>query len=485
MYFQLAALPLLTLFASARPLPGAQLRARHGSSQLSFREPPTDKKVIVQMFQWSWDSIAAECTAFLGPAGYGFVQTSPPQEHVTGPEWFTDYQPVSYQLISKRGNREQFQNMISTCNAAGVNIIADTVLNHMAGSDNGTGVAGSSFTHFDYPGIYQDGDFHHCGLQPNDDIVDFSNTLEVQTCELVNLADLATNASNVQATLAAYTKDLLSLGVSGFRLDAAKHIPPEDIAAIISQTGGTPYITQEVTGGIGGPQPSDYVQNGDVQEFGYTHELQNAFTNGTISGLQDLESKGFIAGSSANVFVANHDTERNGDSLNSKSPSNTYITATIFSLAHPFGTPTILSSYEFTDINAGAPNAGAGTCSETGGADGWICQHRFIAVSGMVGFRNTVGTAELSNFVSPQGDQIAFGRGTAGFVAINNADTEWAGTFTTSLADGSYCDVIVGKSDGTSCSSTAFTVSGGTFTGTVAPRSAIAIHTGAQGTASA
>ncbi len=30
--------------------------------------------VIVQMFEWTWDSVANECTNFLGPAGYGFVQ---------------------------------------------------------------------------------------------------------------------------------------------------------------------------------------------------------------------------------------------------------------------------------------------------------------------------------------------------------------------------------------------------------------------------
>ena len=26
------------------------------------------------MFEWNWDSVAAECTSFLGPAGYGYVQ---------------------------------------------------------------------------------------------------------------------------------------------------------------------------------------------------------------------------------------------------------------------------------------------------------------------------------------------------------------------------------------------------------------------------
>jgi hypothetical protein len=32
------------------------------------------KTVIVQMFEWTWDSIATECTNFLGTAGYGYVQ---------------------------------------------------------------------------------------------------------------------------------------------------------------------------------------------------------------------------------------------------------------------------------------------------------------------------------------------------------------------------------------------------------------------------
>jgi hypothetical protein len=59
----------------------------------------------------------------------------------------------------------------------------------MAGIDSGTGTAGSSFTHYNYPGIYQTQDFHHCGLEPGDDIVNFDNRLEVQTCELVNLAE--------------------------------------------------------------------------------------------------------------------------------------------------------------------------------------------------------------------------------------------------------------------------------------------------------
>ncbi|KAJ7443711.1 glycoside hydrolase [Mycena latifolia] len=485
MFLYLAVLLLHLLqwsWATARDLNSSAAAA------LPPRAPAGTKSVIIQMFEWTWDSIATECTEFIGPAGYGFVQVSPPQEHITGSQWWTDYQPVSYILTSKRGNEAQFQNMINACHAAGVKVIADTIFNHMAGIDSGTGTAGSTFTHYVYPGIYEDQDFHHCGLEPNDEIVNYDNRLEVQTCQLDNLADLGTDTEYVEETLAAYANHLLSLGVDGFRLDAVKHIAATDIANILSRLTTTPtYITQEVIWGAGEPiQPSEYVGNGGYSfcRFRYTIALQNAFSGSGISSLEDLDNQGWVAGSQANVFVANHDTERNGDSLNINSPSNTYITATIFSLAHPYGTPTVLSSYTFATTDDGAPNGGAGTCSSTGGADGWLCQHRYIAITGMVGFRNEVGAAAMTNWVSPQAQQIAFGRGTAGFVAINNADSAWSTNFATSLPDGAYCDVISGTSATGACTGTGFTVSGGLFSVTVPARSAVAIHIGAMGSGS-
>ncbi|KAI0795076.1 glycoside hydrolase [Abortiporus biennis] len=452
-------------------------------NELASRAPGSAKSVIIQMFEWTWDSVAAECTNFIGPAGYGFVQVSPPQEHVQGDQWWTDYQPVSYILTSKRGDRTQFTNMINTCHAAGVGVIVDTIFNHMTGSDSGTGVAGSSFTHYNYPGIYQNQDFHHCGLEPGDDIVNYDNRVEVQTCELENLADLATETEYVRGRLAAYANDLLSLGADGLRLDAAKHIAATDLANITSRFSKKPYLTQEVIYGAGEPiTPNEYTGIGDVQEFRYTTALKNAFLGGGISSLENLDNQGWVPGSQANVFVTNHDTERNGNSLNDNSPSNTYTTALIFSLAHPYGTPTILSSYSgFTNTDAGAPNGGTGTCSGNGGTNGWLCQHRWVAIVGMVGFHNNVGTSAITNWVSPQSEQIAFGRGSLGFVAINNVDSIWTATFTTSLPDGSYCDVISGSASSGSCTGLSFTVSSGTFSASVPARSAIAIHTGATG----
>ncbi len=53
---------------------------------------------------------------------------------------------------------------------------------------------------------------------------------------------------------------------------------------------------------------------------------------------------------------------KNGGSMNWNSPSNTYINAMVFSLAHPYGTPSILSSYSgFTNTDQGSPNNGTGS----------------------------------------------------------------------------------------------------------------------------
>ncbi|CAE6443360.1 unnamed protein product [Rhizoctonia solani] len=433
------------------------------------------------MFGWSWDSIAVECTDFIGPAGYGFVQVSPPSEHTIGSSWWTDYQPVSYILTSKRGDRRQFENMVAICKNAGVGIIADAVINHMSALNNGTGVAGSNFTHYNYPGIYEENDFHHCGNPPGDDISDYNNRTQVQTCELLNLADLATDTERVRSRLAEYLNDLISLGVVGLRIDAAKHIAAGDIFDILSRIKSNVYITQEVIFGTGEPiLPSEYVENGDVQEFRYASALRNAFQADGIAKLQDVRQSAWIDSKGANVFVANHDTERNEQTLSYRSGS-IYTLAHIFMLAYPYGTPTILSSYTFSDYDIGAPINGTGACAGSKGANGWLCQHRWAAIQGMVKFRNGV-TGTVNNWVVGTDQQVAFGRGKTGFIVINNADSIWTRSFRTRLPDNSYCDMVSGTSaEGKKCTGASYKVSGGTLTATLPPRSALALFTGALG----
>jgi len=158
-----------------------------------------------------------------------------------------------------------------------------------------------------------------------------------------------------------------------------------------------------------------------------------------------------------------------------------YTLAHVWILAHPWGTPTVLSSYQFSGSDQGAPNGNSGTCSGNAGTNGWNCQHRWTAISGMVGFRNAVQTNAMTNWVSPTSQRVAFGRGNAGFVAINNSDQDWNSSFQTSLPAGNYCNVIDGVKSGGGCSGSTVTVdSSGKFTFNVAKRNAVAIHTNAK-----
>lgn len=56
---------------------------------------------------------------------------------------------------------------VDACHAVGVNVMVDILFNHMAGIDSGSGVAGSSFSHYNYPGIYDSSNFHYCGTTNN------------------------------------------------------------------------------------------------------------------------------------------------------------------------------------------------------------------------------------------------------------------------------------------------------------------------------
>ncbi len=450
--------------------------------------------VGVQLFQWTWPAVARECTDVLGPAGYDYVLTSPAQEHILGEPWWTAYQPVSYQVESRLGSRAEFAAMITTCAEAGVGVVADAVVNHMTGQDgSGIGWVGSAFEHYDYPGSYADadGDFHHCGLTGSDDIENYQDREQVQRCELVNLADLATETDHVRATIGAYLADLLSLGVAGFRIDAAKHIPAEDVTAITDALPDGTVVWSEVIRGAGEPvQPEEYTAAGQVFEFGFATQLDTAMTTNRGGQFEDLASgAGLLGTTEAVTFVDNHDTERNGTTLSYRADER-YALANVFLLAVPYGLPVVYSGYAFSsldgrDTGPAQDDGGAvldARCSEAAGPDadvrnqGWLCQHRWPQIVPMVAFRSAVAGTELVDWWD-EGSALAFGRGDRGFVVINLDADAVKGTWQTSLAAGDYCDVQTGALVDGACSGAVVTVEeGGTFTASVPAGSSLAIH---------
>lgn len=461
---------VLTPVAGAAPAPAA---------------PSGAKDVIANLFEWNWNSVARECKEFLGPRGYGYVQVSPPQEHVRGQQWWVAYQPVSYRIESRKGTRAQFKAMVDACHSAGVKVIVDAVINHMSGQDaGGVGWAGSPYSHYDYPGIYQYHDFHHCGRNGNDDIVNYRDRYEVQNCELVNLADLATGTEYVRSRIAGYLNDLLSLGVDGFRLDASKHMPAVDIAAILSRLSRPAYIVQEVIYGPGEPiRPEEYVGNGDVHEFRYGKDLSRVFRRERLAYLRNFgEPWGHLPSDRAAVFIDNHDTQRDDPDVLTYRDNAIYSLANAFMLAWPYGSPTVMSSYDFSSRDQGPPSDSSGRTRDTTCYSGWRCEHRWQTIVNMVGFHNAVRGTGVVHWYDNGNNHIAFGRGDKGYITINNEGHAITGRwYQTNLPAGRYCDVIHGDYVGGRCTGPVITVdSSGWFAADIPPRDAVAIHVGAR-----
>jgi alpha-amylase len=439
---------------------------------------------FVHLFEWKWDDIAQECETVLAPQGYGGVQVSPPNEHAViaaaNFPWWQRYQPVSYQIVSRSGDRTQFKAMLDRCHAVGVKVYADAVINHMAAIGQGVGSAGTPFTRYHYPELYRPEDFHTC----RHGIGDYNNHEEVTNCELVGLPDLNTSSPSVQRKIAAYLTDLLSLGVDGFRIDAAKHIQTDDLATILRSVryGSAPLIYQEVIDpGTEAVRKSEYYQNGHVIEFEYGKIIGEAFSDNRqgLAQLEDLaNSPRLMPSEKAIVFIDNHDKQRGhggGGNYLTYKDGKLYDLANIFMLAYPYGIPQIMSSYDFSNSDQGPPADEQGRTLDVDCAQAWVCEHRRGAIAAMVQFHNQVADAPLANWWSDGKNQIAFGRGDSGFVVINRDETALTQTFQTGLSPGFYCNVMSEE-----CTSEVQVNRQGKARITVEGMGAIAIHKGSK-----
>jgi alpha-amylase len=407
--------------------------------------------VGVQLFMWNWNSVAKECTTHLGPAGYDWVLVMPPQEHIDGAQWWVHYQPVSYKIESRLGTRIEFESMVKACNDAGVKVIADAVINHMMGSATADGWTGGEFTKYTHPGLYAPEDFHSA----KQGISDWNDIDQVQNNELVGLSDLATEKPNVRQSIATYLNDLLSLGVYGFRIDAARHIPAADLVAIKALLPANTYFLQEVASKLT-PDIADYYPTGDVWEFDWVSLMNTSFIEaGAAQYLpSQIEDSSLQPSQSVVTMVTNHDTERNGSAITSDDAAKQQL-AFIYTLASRYGKPMIYSGYSFSDYdaapklsssrkvaNASCPSGSAAPKSSYKNSQ-FTCQHRWKAVESMIAWRDYVGSAKETGVKGGKG-VLSFGRGDLGHLVINSNTKTSAVKIKTQLAAGKYCDLLTG-----------------------------------------
>jgi alpha-amylase len=416
--------------------------------------------------------------------GFTAVQVSPPMEHIQGDQWWTRYQPVSYNLTSRSGDEDGFADMTKRCANAGVEIYADGVVNHMAAAVSTTayGTGGTAYgPGRKYEPYNWDPEMmHHLDGNSNSNcaVTDYTDLTNVQECDLVGLVDLNTEEDAVRQTIGGYITKLRDLGATGVRIDAAKHINTDSLGAFLGYAPSDMFVFQEVIYGDGeASQPEMYIQNGDVTEFRYGTNIYNQFNSGASEQMQYLENFGeawgMIASESAVTFTDNHDTQRSSSNVLTYKDGQYYNAANYFMLAHPYGYPKVMSSYYFTDTDAGPPSTPVHDGSHVNCDDGstWVCEHRRTGIANMVAFRASAAGEESTEwqFDDSNGNRLSFGRGAKGFFALNmDPNSEWSNTFSTSVPDGTYTNAI----DGT----TEITVSGGQVSLTVPALDAVAFH---------
>ena len=248
------------------------------------------KGAIVELFGWPDDDIAKECKN-IAEAGYLGVKVFPHHEQIMSYQpyedemnpWYFMYQPASYRLQGRMGTRDQLRNMINTCRSYGLRVYADAVVNHMSGNGNdlsdhrnpGSGCVkwgnkttsaptdlgvpyytpaytyktnpwtGRGENVLEYPSVpYGPTDFH-CDKALNA----WTDPNNLNTGWLVGLSDLDTSKEYVRQRICDYFVDMMSIGFTGFRIDAAKHIHPTDLAAIFGK----------FKKAMGGAIPSDFM----------------------------------------------------------------------------------------------------------------------------------------------------------------------------------------------------------------------------------
>ena len=265
-------------------------------------------------------------------------------------------------------------------------------------------------------------------------------------------------------------------------MDAAKHINQADMANIESrlndtQWGGRPYVLQEIAlGGSGNLAPSAFEANGSVIGFDYANTVKSGFES-NIAGLRNLANSGLEPSDKNGAMITNHDTERNGSTLNYKSGS-TYTLAHEFMLAYGYGAPTVYSGFAFNGSDDSPPASSDGMVTGTDCATTWICTDRTRGIANMVGWHNAATGEAVANWWDGGNNAIAFSRGDTAWIAINNSGSAVSQTFTTGLAAGTYCDIIHGDpADSGSCTGPTVTVdSAGQAAVTVADHDSVALY---------
>jgi alpha-amylase len=391
--------------------------------------PAAQADAILHAFNWRYADVQARADQ-IRDAGYRIVLVSPAYKS-EGSAWWARYQPQDFRLIhNPLGDTDAFRNMVNALQQRGIRVYADIVMNHMANeafkrSDlnyPGSAVLSTyaSNTAY-YNGIRLFGDLRYNVLSGNDFgparcIVDYNNVWEVQNYRLcggggdAGLPDLVGN-SWVVAQQQQYLQALKNLGVKGFRIDAAKHMPASFINAVLTPTikSGMHVFGEVITGGGAGNGEYDrflapYLRDTDhaAYDFPLHNQLRSAFGfGGRMSQLVDPLAFGqALQPSRAITFTITHDIPNNAGFRGLMMDPTDETLAYAYIFGRNGGVPML-----YSDNNESGDNR-------------WVNAWNRSDLKAMVRFHNTAQGTDQQ--VLSAGDcHLIFRRGDRGIVAIN------------------------------------------------------------------
>ncbi|MEM9080077.1 MAG: alpha-amylase family glycosyl hydrolase [Verrucomicrobiota bacterium] len=196
--------------------------------------------VVVQLFNWDFARIERAMPE-IAEIGFTHVHVSPVQKSLENGRWWGRYQPVDYRVIEGLGTREEFRSLVAEGEKHGVKLVVDVVLNHM--SAEFARVRRGKLVEVSFP------DFGVEDFRAFRPLRDWDDEEEVREGWMFGaLPDLRTDRIEVQRKLGAHLQDLMELGAGGLRVDAARHIAPEELGAIFGEGGVDGLVLGEVSG---------------------------------------------------------------------------------------------------------------------------------------------------------------------------------------------------------------------------------------------
>ncbi len=385
--------------------------------------------VILHAFNWRYADVQARADQ-IQAAGYRMVLVSPAYRSEGG-AWWARYQPQDLRVIDNPlGDTTAFRNMVNALQQRGIRVYADVVMNHMAneafrrsdlnypGSAVLATYAGNTAY---YNGIRLFGDLRFNLLSANDFgparcIGDYNSVFEVQTWRLcggpgdAGLPDLVVN-SWVVSQQQQYLSALKAMGVRGFRIDAAKHMPASYINAVLTPAikSGMHVFGEVITGGGAGNSEYErflvpYLRDTDhaAYDFPLHNQLRQAFGfGGRLSQLVDPLAFGqALQPSRAITFTITHDIPNNGGFRGLIMDPTDETLAYAYILGRNGGVPMV-----YTDNNESGDNR-------------WVNAWNRSDLRAMIRFHNAAQGSDQQ--VLSAGDcHLIFRRGNLGIVAIN------------------------------------------------------------------